>query len=111
MKNGQEIFLLYRHKECKDNTEMECLRVMFSQGVRTRDQVSVASIRGILKAVKSEDVDGQSGEDTPSEVQKIKREDLPNIISKICNKFEQASPRTYLRRSLPHRWAMNSKLL
>ena len=35
---------------------------------------------GILRAVKSEDKDGQSGEDTSTEVEKIKKEDLPDDI-------------------------------
>ena len=43
---------------------------------------------GILRAVKSEDKDGQSGEDTLTEVEKIKREDLPDDIWSICKEFK-----------------------
>ena len=46
-----------------------------------------------MTAVKLEDVDGQVGEDTPSEVQKIKREGLPDIIWKISEESEAVFPK------------------
>ena len=48
---------------------------------------------GILRVVKAEDVDGQSREDTTTKVQKIKREDLPNSIYRICEEFQAVFPK------------------
>ena len=42
---------------------------------------------GILRAVKSEGVEGQSGEDPNSEVQKTEWEGLPENIWKVCEEF------------------------
>ena len=58
---------------------------------------------GILRAAKSEELDGQFGEDTPSEVQKIKREDLPDIIWKILYDFEAVFPKD-LPKGVPPKW-------
>ena len=66
---------------------------------------------GILRAVKSEDKDGQFGEDTSPEVEKIKREDLPEDIWSICNEFKAVFPKIYPKVFLPDGWGMNSKLI
>ena len=58
---------------------------------------------GILRAVKSEDKDGQSGEDTSIEVEKIKREDLPDDIWSICEEFKAVFPKD-LPKGVPPRW-------
>ena len=64
-----------------DNSKEECLRAIcsakaFQQEMKNQSQAFV----GILRAVKSEDIEVQSGEDLSSEVQKIKWEDLPDSI-------------------------------
>ena len=43
--------------------------------------------------MKSEDVEGQSGEDPSSEVQNIKWEDLSDSIWKVCDIFAGAVPK------------------
>ena len=48
---------------------------------------------GILRAVKSEHTEGQSGEDPSSEVQKIKWEDLHDSIWKVCEEFAAVFPK------------------
>ena len=42
---------------------------------------------GVLRAVKSEDIEGQSREDNSFEVQKIKWGDLTESIWQICREF------------------------
>ena len=58
---------------------------------------------GILRAVKSEDKDGQSGEDTSTKVEKIKREDLPDDIWSIYKEFKAVFPKD-LPKGIPPRW-------
>ena len=53
-----------------------CMAKAFQQEIKSQSPTFL----GILRAVKSEDKDGQSGEDTSTEVAKIKREDLPDNI-------------------------------
>ena len=43
---------------------------------------------GILRAVKLEDKDGQSGEDSSTEVDKIKREGFLDNIWRVCKEFK-----------------------
>ena len=69
LKNGQEVFLPCHHQEIEENEEVQCLRAMctvkvFAQEVKNQSPAFV----GILRAVKSEDVDGQSSEDTSTRV-------------------------------------------
>ena len=66
---------------------------------------------GILRAVKSEDKDGQFGEDTSTEVEKIKREDLLDDIWSICEEFKAVFPKDYPKVFLLDGWGMNSKLI
>ena len=72
-----------------DDEEVQCLRALcsakaFQQEIKLQSPTFV----GILRAVKSEDKDGQSGEDTSTEVEKINREDLPDDIWSICKEFK-----------------------
>ena len=57
----------------------------------------------ILRAVKSEDKDGQLGEDTSTKVEKIKREDLPDDIWSICKEFKAVFPKD-LPKGVPPKW-------
>ena len=68
-----------------DENEIKCLRTMctakaFQQELKSQSPAFL----GILRAVKSEEKDGQSGEGTSTEVAKIKREDLPDNIWRVC---------------------------
>ena len=65
---------------------------------------------GILRAVKSEDKDGQSGENTLTEVEKIKREDLPNNIWSICKEFKAVFPKDLLKGVPPRRMGHEFKI-
>ena len=66
---------------------------------------------GILRAVKPEEKDDKSGEDTSTEVEKIKREDLPDDIWSICEELRQFFPKICPKVFLPDGWGMNSKLI
>ena len=61
-----------------DNAEVQCLRALCSANAFQQEmKLQSPAFVGTLRAVKSEDKDGQSAEDTSTEVEKIKREDLP----------------------------------
>ena len=57
----------------------------------------------ILRAIKSENKDGQSGEDTSTKVDKIKRTDLPDRIWRVCKEFTAVCPKD-LCKGVPPRW-------
>ena len=58
--------------------EVQCLRALCSTNAFQQEmKLQSPAFLGILRVVKSEDKDGQSGEDTSAEVEKIKKEDLP----------------------------------
>ena len=65
---------------------------------------------GILRAVKSEDKDGQSGEDTSTKVEKIKREDLPDDIWSICEEFKAVFPKDLPKGVPPRRMGHEFKI-
>ena len=64
---------------------------------------------GILRAFRTEDMAGQSSDDPSSEVQKIKQEDPPDSIWKVCGEFMVVFPKYLLKVFLPGDWGMNSK--
>ena len=66
---------------------------------------------GILRGVKSEDKDGQSGEDTSTEVEKITREDLPDDIWSICEEFKAVFPKDLPKGVPPRRMGHEFKLI
>ena len=49
----------------------------------------------ILRALKSEDKDGRSGEDTSTEVEKINREDSRMRSGQYVKNLRQSFPKTY----------------
>ena len=65
---------------------------------------------GILRAVKSEDKDGQAVEDTSTEMEKIKREDLPEDIWKICEEFTAVFPKDLPKGVPPRRMGYEFKI-
>ena len=65
---------------------------------------------GILRAAKSEDKDGQSGEDTSTEVEKIKREDLPDDIWSTCEEFKAVFPKDLPKGIPPRRMGHEFKI-
>ena len=72
-----------------DNDEVQCLRAMCTaKAFQQEMKFQSPAFFGILRAVKSEEKDGQFGEDTSTEVEKIKREDLPNDIWRVCKEFK-----------------------
>ena len=84
--------------------EIECLRMIctakaFQQEIKSQ---SLAFL-GVLRAVKSEGKDGQSCEDTSTEVAKIKREDFLDNIWRVCQEFEAIFPKD-LPKGVPPRW-------
>ena len=84
-----------------------CSAKVFAQEIKFQSPIFV----GILRAVKSEEVDGQSGGDTPSEVQKIKRGDFRNIIWKLFEDFEGVFLKDLPEGVHPRRMGMNSKFI
>ena len=65
---------------------------------------------GILRAVKSEEKDGQSGESTSTAVAKIKREDLPDNIWRVCQEFEAIFPKDLPKGVPPRRMGHEFKI-
>ena len=65
---------------------------------------------GILRAVKSEEKEGQSGEDASTEVEKIKREDLPDDIWSICKEFKAVFPKDLPKGVPPKRMGHEFKI-
>ena len=64
-------------QESMDDEEVQCLRTLCSaKAFQQEMKLQSPAFVGILRAVKSKDKDGQSGEDTSTEVEKIKREDF-----------------------------------
>ena len=56
-----------------DNEEVQCLHVLCSaKAFQQEMKLQSLAFVGILRAGKREDKDGQSGEDTSTEVEKIK---------------------------------------
>ena len=77
-----------------DDANVQCLRALCSAKVFQQEmKLQSPAFVGILRAVKSEDKDGQSAEDTSIEVEKIKREDLPEDIWKTCEEFKAVFPK------------------
>ena len=58
---------------------------------------------GILRAIKAEDMEGQSGEGISSEIYKIKKEDLPDSIWWVCEEFAAVFPKD-LPKGVPPGW-------
>ena len=48
---------------------------------------------GILRAVKSEEQDGQFGESIATKMGKVKKEDLLDNIWRVCDEFKAVFPR------------------
>ena len=93
IKNGETVFLPCHRQESTDDAEVQCLRAMCSaKAFQQEMKFQSPAFVGILRAVKSEDKDGQSEENTMTEVEKIKREDLPEDIWKICEEFKAVFP-------------------
>ena len=65
---------------------------------------------GILRAVKSKEKEGRSGEDTSTEVEKIKREDLPDDIWIICKEFKAIFPKDLPKGVPPRRMGHEFKI-
>ena len=66
-----------------------CIAQAFQQEMKLQSPAFLV----ILRAVKSEGKDGQSGENTSTEVDKIKREDFPNNIWRVCKEFKVVFPK------------------
>ena len=87
-----------------DDEEVQCLRALCSaKAFQQEMKLQSPTFVGILRAVKSEDKDGQSGADTLAEVKRIKREDLPDDIWSICEEFKAVFPKD-LPKGVPPRW-------
>ena len=94
-----------------DNDEVQCLRALCSaKAFQQEMKLQLPTFLGILRAVKSEDKDGQSGEDTSTEVEKIKREDLPNDIWGICEEFKVVFPKDLPKGVPPRRMGHEFKI-
>ena len=65
---------------------------------------------GILRAVKSGDVDGHLGEDTSTKVHKIKRKDLPDSIWRECEEFQAVFPKDLSKGVPPKRMGHEFKI-
>ena len=65
---------------------------------------------GILRSVKSEDKDGQSSEGTSIEVDKIKREDLPDNIWRVRKEFKAIFPKNRPKGVPPRRMGHEFKI-
>ena len=108
--NGQ-IFLPYRHQEQKDDTKAECLWAMCSaKAFHQEIQFQSQAFMGILRLVKSEDMESQSGEDSSSDIQNIRREDLPNNIWQVCHEFAAVFPKDIPKRVPPKRMEHELKI-
>ena len=94
IKYGQIVFLPYHRQENRDDEEIQCLQALYStKAFQQEMKLQSPAFMGILRAVKSEDKDGQSGEDTSTEVEKIKREYFPDDIWSICEEFNAVFPK------------------
>ena len=70
LKNGQTIFLPCHRQETMDEEEVQCLRALCStKAFQQEMKLQSPAFVGILRAVKSEEKEGQSGEDTSTEVE------------------------------------------
>ena len=76
-----------------------CNPKVFQHEMKFQPQVFV----GILRAVKSENMEGQFGEDSSSEIQKMKREDFLDSSWRVCQEFAVVSPKDVLK-GVPTRW-------
>ena len=83
-----------------------CMAKAFEQEMENQSPAFL----GILRVVKSENEDGQSGEDTCTEVVKIKREDLPDNIWKVCQEFEAIFPKDLPKGVPPRRMGHEFKI-
>ena len=111
IKNRQTIFLPYHRQESMDDEKVQCLRAMCTANAFQQEmKLQSLAFLGILRAVKSEDKDGQSSEDTSIEVDKIKREDLPNDIWRICEEFKAVFPEDLLKGVPPRRMRHGFKI-
>ena len=68
-----------------------CSAEVFQQEVRLQS----LTFMGILRVVKLEDVDGQSREDSSTKAHKIKKEDLPDSIWRVCEELKAISQNIY----------------
>lgn len=105
-------FFLSYHFQSLDDEDSECSQVFcnakaFQQEIKVQHDVYVA----ILRAVSVEKLNDLFGEDHPSYVMKIKRDDLPKEIWKICEEYAAVFPKD-LPQGVPlKRMGMNLKLI
>ena len=68
------------------------------------------SLLGDIESGQIRGKDGQSGEDTSIEVEKIKREDLPDDIWRICEEFKAVFPKDLPKGVPPNGWGHEFKI-
>ena len=83
-----------------------CSAKAFKQKIKFQSPTFV----GILRAVKSEDIEGQSEEDASSEVQMIKRDDLLDSIWQVCEEFLVVFPKDLPKGVPPRRMGHEFKI-
>ena len=66
---------------------------MFGQGIPIRDWTLVANFCQDFESSEIRWHNGQSGDNTSIEVKKIKREDLPDSIQRVCEEVEAVFPK------------------
>lgn len=63
----------------------------------------------VLRVINMEKLNVPFDEDHPSDIEKMKRDDMPEAIWKYMKNSWQPSRRIYPRVYLPNIWCMNSK--
>ena len=111
IKNGQIIYLPCHRQRNEDLEELDCLRTMCTAKAFQHELKNQSpAFLGILRAVKSEDKDGQSGEGTSTEVTKLQREDLPDNVWRVCQEFEAIFPKDLPKGVPPRRMGHEFKI-
>ena len=111
IKNGQIIYLPCHRQRNEDLEELDCLRTMCTAKAFQHELKNQSpAFLGILRAVKSEDKDGQSGEGTSTEVTKLQREDLPDNVWRVCREFEAIFPKDLPKGVPPRRMGHEFKI-